>query len=192
MEKNSFWNDAAAGGIFVGVLVGASSVMETALLASGDLSRVGWLQAEWIVTFVLHLLLLGWLTVRRVRRSDLRAGSLFGQGYGFAVAVSMLSGIISSMIGYVYLHSVLGYETYIAGVCDFFRQIDGPLGLEDFLADMLAVLEQTPAPSLPATLFSGVFSATFYGVFYGLFIALAAASLAKPSSKNLTEDTDHE
>ena len=185
MEKNNFWNDAARCGAIVGALLGVSYVLETSMQLSGRMSLYVLLSLEWTAVFAIHL----WLMIRFVRRRSMcfsaDEGFTFGQGYGYAVAISGFAGFIVGIVQAIWLHVVLGYANYIDRVIAAMTDLLGPSGglpasMESVFAQTISQLKAAPAPSVLSTVWGGVFSGLLYGAVFGLIVAAVAARQPKP------------
>jgi len=189
MER-TFWNDAAVGGLFVGLLLGLSAVLETTLIASGSWTgMLVWL-VEWIAAFVAHIALLLWVVRRRAQLYSVEEGFSFSQGYGFVVAVSALGGVICAVLQYVHVHSILGFDNYVAGISELFSRFGGRNAETDrAISGAIRSFKELREPTLLSTLFSGVFSSVFFGAIFGLFIAGATSREPQYFADN---DPDHE
>ena len=189
MENSNFWNDAARWGIGIGALLAFSFIVEEQMSHSGQLGVYSLMLVEWIAVVTLHV----WLLLRFVRsRSALYSaeeGFTFGQAYGSVMAVSLLSGIILGVVQAVYLHQVLGYETYVERTIDSMNRLfqsggQLPKSFEGVFADMSRQLQDTPAPSVLQTVWGGLFSTLLFGTFFGLIIAAVTARAPQPFDTN--------
>lgn len=188
--KNSFWSDAARCGAYVGLLLAASSVLETSLVLSGKTGLYVLLIFEWLAVVVLHFYLLLRFTRRRSALYTADEGFSFGQGYGYLLAVSLLAGLILGVVNYIFVHLVLGYDSYVAKVSDILMQFAAMGGSS--VAPMATFVEQlrnTPEPSLLATVWGGIWSSLLFGAVFGLIVAGVSARAPKPFADN---GSDHE
>lgn len=189
--KNSFWSDAARCGAYVGLLLAASSVVENSLMLSGKMGLYALLIVEWLAVVALHFYLLLRFTRRRSALYTVDEGFTFGQGYGYAVSLSLLAGVILGAVNYIFVHLVLGYERYVEKIAEVVSQF-AAMGGSKSAAPMMTVIEQlqnTPEPSLLATIWSGVWSSLLFGAIFGLIVAGVSARAPKPFGDN---DANHE
>lgn len=188
--KNSFWSDAARCGAYIGLLLAASSVLETALTVSGKMGLYVLLIFEWLAVVALHFYLLLRFVRRRSALYTVDEGFTFGQGYGYVLSMSLLAGLILGAVNYIFVHLVLGYERYvekIADVVEKFAAMGG--GSSAPLVALVEQLQNTPEPSLLATVWGGIWSSLLFGAVFGLIVAGVSARAPKPFADN---GSDHE
>lgn len=187
MEK-TFWSDAARGGAYVGLLLAASSVVETGLALSGKAGLYLLLLVEWLAAAGLHFYLLYRFTRRRSALSSAADGFTFGQGYGFVISMSLPAGLILGVVNYIFLHLVLGYGSYvekISGIVTRFASMGG--GMNAPVKALVEQLRNTPEPSLFSTILSGMWSSVLFAAFFGLIAAGLLARSPQPFADNDNE-----
>ena len=128
MEK-TFWSDAARYGAYVGLLLAASSVLETGVLFSGKIGLYAIIMIEWLAVAVLHFYLLLRFTRRRSALAAAADGFSFGEGYGYVLSMSLPAGLLLGVVNYIFLHLVLGYGNYVDKIGDIFARLAGKSGM---------------------------------------------------------------
>ncbi len=58
MDKKNFWNDVAKYGALLGILMGASKVLEQSMLLTGNVTYIALMGLEWILFAVIFCLIL--------------------------------------------------------------------------------------------------------------------------------------
>ncbi len=188
--KNSFWSDAARCGAYVGLLLAASSVLETGAVLSGKMGLYAVVIFEWLAVVALHIYLLLRFTRQRSAFYAAEEGFSFGQGYGYVLAVSLPAGVILGVANYIFVHLVLGYERYVDKISDILSQFVSMSGAQNASLTMLVEqLQQTPEPSLLATIWSGIWSSLLFGAVFGLIVAGVSARAPQLFSD---KGSDHE
>lgn len=189
--KNSFWSDAARCGAYIGLLLAASSVLETSLALSGKMGLYVLLIFEWLAVVALHFYLLLRFVRRRSALYTADEGFSFGQGYGYGLSMSLLAGLILGVVNYIFVHLVLGYEHYVEKISDVVAEF-AAMGGSSSSAPLAALVEQlqnTPEPSLLATVWGGIWSSLLFGAVFGLIVAGVSARAPRPFADN---GSDHE
>ena len=188
--KNSFWNDAARCGAYVGLLLAVSSVLETGMALSGKLGLYAVIIFEWLAAVALHFYLLFRFTRRRSALYTAEEGFSFGQGYGYVLSASLLAGLILGVVNYIFVHLILGYEHYIGRVSDTMTRLVSMSGGQNASVTMLVQqLQNTPEPSLFATIWSGIWSSLLFGAVFGLIVAGVSSRAPQLFSDS---NSDHE
>ncbi len=188
--KKSFWSDAARCGAYIGLLLAASSVLETGMALSGKLGLYAVIIFEWLAVVALHIYLLLRFTRQRSALYAVEEGFSFGQGYGYALAMSLLAGVILGAVNYIYLHLVLGYDRYVEKITDILSQLVSMSGAQNASVTMLVEqLQHMPEPSLLATIWSGIWSSLLFGAVFGLIVAGVSARAPQLFSD---KGSDHE
>ena len=97
MEKSNFWNDACRGGAIIGLVMAVSNVAEQAMLLKGGIGMYGLVIVEWLALAGVFIWLLYRFTRKRAALYAPEEGFSFGQGFGFIVVMSLLSGLIAGL-----------------------------------------------------------------------------------------------
>ena len=97
-------------------------------------------------------------------------------GVAYVVTVSMLAGVISSLGSYIFLHHIIGYETYINAyiklINDMLSQAHLPESMVGVYDEMVRNLKSQPVPTLLTSIYSGVMIYSIFGLVAGLIIAI--------------------
>lgn len=185
MEKNNFWNEAARWGAIVGGMLALSFILETSMSLSGRISLYTILGLEWIAVVVLHYYLLHRFTRRYATRFPADEGFTFGQGYACVMAVSGFAGVIVGVVQVVYLHLIMGYETYTERMTAAVTEIlasggEVPAQMEGMISQLIEQMQSAAAPSVLATAWGGIFTSLLFGALFGLIIAGTNARAPRP------------
>ena len=186
MEK-TFWSDAARYGAYVGLLLAASSVLETGVLFSGKIGLYAIIMIEWLAVAVLHFYLLLRFTRRRSALAAAADGFSFGEGYGYVLSMSLPAGLLLGVVNYIFLHLVLGYGNYVDKIGDIFARLAGKSGMTGPVEALVEQLRNTPEPSLFSTILGGIWSSVFFGLFFGVIVAGMTARAPQPFAGNDNE-----
>lgn len=182
MENSSFWKKALRGGALVGALLAVSFMLEMRMMLSGSF---GLYAIEWLVAAVLHYYLLHRFTRGYSAAFPAEAGFGFGRGYGFVVTQSVVAGIVTGIVQYLYLHLFIGYAHYTSRIADALtealsRSGNVPAQLESMLVETMKQIENVPEPSVLSTVWGGVFSSVLFGALFGLIIAGVLSRAPRP------------
>ena len=175
MEKSNFWNDACRGGAIIGLVMAVSNVAEQAMLLKGGIGMYGLVIVEWLALAGVFIWLLYRFTRKRAALYAPEEGFSFGQGFGFIVVMSLLSGLIAGAAGYFYRHVAIGYdvytERYIDSVNGLLSEVPVPAATVDAYELLFEQLRSTPEPSIFAAIASSMFWYVVAGGLIGLVIA---------------------
>ncbi len=113
-KGKNFWNEAAKWGLFIGVVMGVSKMLEYSLMLSGSVTKFSLLTVEWVVVAVAFVVML----YRAVRSRAVEVydvlGFSFGRCVNYALIISMFASVIVSVLSHIYVNSVVGgYDVYI-------------------------------------------------------------------------------
>ena len=180
MNENNFLHDALSKGAILGFIMLVSNIFEQAvLLYKGTLGWVGIMGVEIIAVAILYV----WLIYRFTKHYSISvlAGQqsvkyfTYGSGLGYAVAVSVLAGIIVAVGAYLFRHCVVGYDNYIAGIIRTYQNLlsssNMPASLSNTYNQMFAQMRSQAEPSMLMSVFSGISNYFISGTLVGLVIA---------------------
>lgn len=176
MEQKTFWNDAAKYGAVIGAVLAASALFENYAILSGRMSLMMFVALEFIAVAVLHYVLLHRYTKRYADSFSAEEGFSFGKAYGYILLLSAFAGVILGLVQTVYLHLLVGYESYranyIAAMQNYLSQSNGlSASMEPVMAQLFGQLESAPAPSVLQTAWGSISTALLFGLVFGLIIA---------------------
>ena len=184
MEKSNFWNDACRGGAIIGLVMAVSNVAEQAMLLKGGIGMYGLVIVEWLALAGVFIWLLYRFTRKRAALYAPEEGFSFGQGFGFIVVMSLLSGLIAGAAGYFYRHVAIGYdvdtERYIDSVNGLLSEVPVPAATVDAYELLFEQLRSTPEPSIFAAIASSMFWYVVAGGLIGLVIAGVISRAPRP------------
>lgn len=184
MEKSNFWNDACRGGAIIGLVMAVSNVAEQAMLLKGGIGMYGLVIVEWLALAGVFIWLLYRFTRKRAALYAPEEGFSFGQGFGFIVVMSLLSGLIVGAAGYFYRHVAIGYdvytERYIDSVNGLLSEVPVPAATVDAYELLFEQLRSTPEPSIFAAIASSMFWYVVAGGLIGLVIAGVISRAPRP------------
>ena len=184
MEKSNFWNDACRGGAIIGLVMAVSNVAEQAMLLKGGIGMYGLVIVEWLALAGVFIWLLYRFTRKRAALYAPEEGFSFGQGFGFIVVMSLLSGLIAGAAGYFYRHVAIGYdvytERYIDSVNGLLSEVPVPAATVDAYELLFEQLRSTPEPSIFAAIASSMFWYVVAGGLIGLVIARVISRAPRP------------
>jgi len=183
--NSNFLTDAASKGAILGVLMLASHVLEQTLILSGSLSTVMIAGLEMLVVAALFVYLVWRFTKRAsVAFANEDGGYSYGQGLIYVLTLSVLTGVVVGLGSYVYMHFIIGYETYIEKVVAMYSSLLSssaiPASMAGVYEQMIDQIQSQPEPSVFGTLWSSLWSYLFWGLIVGLFVAGAAKREPKP------------
>lgn len=173
--NKAFWNDVASKGALLGLLMLVSHIFEQLMLLNGDLSRMGIVGAEMIVVFGLYTYLLFRFTKRHSQQFSQEEGFSFGKGFTYILTISIFTSIIVGLGGYIFTHSIIGYQQYVDGIVNMYTNVlstaELPSQVIGSYEQMLEHIAEQPEPSIFSTITSSIWSYTFLGALVGLIIA---------------------
>lgn len=180
MNENNFLHDALSKGAILGFIMLVSNIFEQAvLLYKGTLGWVGVMGVEIIAVAILYV----WLIYRFTKHYSLSVLAsqqgvkyfTYGSGLGYAVVVSVLSGIIVAVGAYLFRHCVVGYDNYIAGIIRTYQNLlsssNMPASLANTYNQMFAQMRSQAEPSMLMSVFSGISNYFISGTLVGLIVA---------------------
>ena len=184
MEKSNFWNDACRGGAIIGLVMAVSNVAAQAMLLKGGIGMYGRVIVAWLALAGVFIWLLYRFTRKRAALYAPEEGFSFGQGFGFIVVMSLLSGLIAGAAGYFYRHVAIGYdvytERYIDSVNGLLSEVPVPAATVDAYELLFEQLRSTPEPSIFAAIASSMFWYVVAGGLIGLVIAGVISRAPRP------------
>ncbi len=117
MNNKNFWNNVAKRELTIGIIMGASRILEYGLMLSGDMKLFALLSLEWIVVAVLFSVMLYRVVKCRAEEIYESAGISFSHMLNYAMIISVFASVIVAAMSYVYINSVAGgYENYISNM----------------------------------------------------------------------------
>ena len=180
MKPSIFLNDMLTKGAILGGVMMTSSILETSMICYGG--GVKWLTimtAEVFVAMAVYI----WLTLRFTKnyaklvlaeRENIPFFS-FGNGFAYVVSISMLTGVIAALGGYLFRHYIVGFENYIAAniklIQDILSQTEVPASMVGTYDQMFKTIESQSEPSIISAILSGVWTYLVAGSFVGLIVA---------------------
>ncbi len=184
MEKSKFWNDACRGGAIIGLIMAASNVTEQAMQLKGGVTLFGLMMLEWMALAVVFVWLLYRFTRKRAAQYSPEEGFSYGQGLGFVVILSLLSGLVVGVASYFYRHVVIGYDAYTEGYIDSIRgllsQVPISPAMQEVYEQTFYQLENTPAPTIFGAIAGSVLTYVVVGGLVGLVVAGILSRAPRP------------
>lgn len=188
MENKTFWNDLAKQGAVLGAVLAVSMLFESYASLSGKAGLMMLLVFEWILVVVAHYLLLHRYTKQYREEFSLEEGFPFGKGYGYVMLLSLFAGVIVGVVQVVYLHMIIGYETYVeqlmTSIQSYLAGVGTPSSMESMLAETFSAMRNTPTPSVLQTAWNSIFNSLLFGAVFGLIISGVLARAPKPFAEN--------
>ena len=179
MKPSVFLNDMLTKGAILGGVMLLSNIAENSILYYGGMKWMVGLGVEYLISLAVYCYLLyrftkGYANLVLLERKDLPFFS-YGNGFSYAVSVSMLAGVIVALGGYMFRHYIIGYENYIDAYVkllqDWFSQTEVPASMVGTYEQMFNTLKSQPEPSLITSIFSGIWTYLMAGTFVGLIVA---------------------
>lgn len=179
MKPSVFLNDMLTKGAILGGVMLLSNIAENSILYYGGMKWMVVLGIEYLISLAVYCYLLyrftkGYANLVLLERKSLPFFS-YGNGFSYAVSVSMLAGVIVALGGYMFRHYVIGYENYINAYVkllqDWFSQTEVPASMVGTYEQMFSTLKSQPEPSLITSIFSGIWTYLMAGTFVGLIVA---------------------
>lgn len=178
--QNKFWQDALKYGALLGLIMGLSRIFETYDLFLSDREGVGGLfVVEWLASVVIFIWLLHRFTKRRALLAPDDEGFSYGSGLGYALAVSMLAGVVVGVMYHIFI-SIVGYDAYVEGYISLINEyyaliadsgVQLPSDYMEMFEDIKDVLRRSEAPSMFDNLLASLQTYMFTGLVVGLIIA---------------------
>lgn len=178
--NREFWSDVLRSGAIIGGVMSLSYIFERYVLAFSDmvLLKASTIYCiEWFVACVLFIWLLARFTRRRANALPVQMGATYSYLLSYILFVSMLSGVLVGVAETLYV-SVMGYESYIAGLIgriDQLQQMYIDMGIS---ASDMTIFEQYTTqlrymeqPSIFVTVFSQLQMYAIMGCIPGFIIA---------------------
>ena len=178
--NREFWSDVLRSGAIIGGVMSLSYIFERYVLAFSDmvlLKASAIYCIEWLVACVVFIWLLARFTRRRANALPVQMGATYSYLLSYILFVSMLSGVLVGVAETLYV-SVMGYESYIAGLIgriDQLQQMYIDMGIS---ASDMTIFEQYTTqlrymeqPSIFVTVFSQLQMYAIMGCIPGFIIA---------------------
>lgn len=161
--KNTFWRDAAKGGIIIGAIEVAVSYIKTWLAMAG--SMMGFLFTILEVVAVAYVIYK--LCKQRSMLYDSAEGYSYGQNMSFVVALMLLAGVIYGA-GYYFLVNFVAPEFFEKSFSEAFNLMYQVMGdVAEQSIDAAFTMIRSPF----YWLFYGVAAMIIYGGIIGLFVS---------------------
>lgn len=199
MKPSVFLNDMLTKGAILGAVMLASNIAENAMLCYGGTTT--WLAVmslEIIASIALYIFLLRRFTRNYANLVLAERKTIpyftYGNGLAYIVSVSMLAGVIVALGNYMFVHYIVGFESYITGYVQTLKSaISGtemPSAMIDTYEQMFKALESQDEPSLISKVLSTVWSYLVGGTFVGIFIAATTRRKADIFNNQNTQDNE--
>lgn len=196
MKQNVFLNSVLNRGAIVGFVMLCSHIFEQcAVVYGGSMTWYSIMGFEMVVSFALFV----WMIHRFTKSYSLEVMNerqvlkmfSFGQGFSYAVSVSVLAGVIVGLGRYI-LHSlIIGHTEYVQSMISSLQAVlkanPETASMMGTYNQMFAQMAAQPEPSILATIFSSIWSYLFWGT----IVALIVAAMVK-REPNLFENQNSE
>lgn len=180
MKTSVLWNDILTKGAILGGVMLASNIAETSMLIYGG--TIGWMGAmsiECLAVMALYCYLIYRFTSNYANlviseRKDMPYFT-YGNGYSYAVMISILAGVITALGSHIFLNYVVGYDNYVTATINIAQsaisQAELPSAMVGQYEQMLSAIQQQEAPSMMNKLFGSIWTYLLAGSFVGLIVA---------------------
>lgn len=180
MKTSVLWNDILTKGAILGGVMLASNIAETSMLIYGG--TIGWMGAmsiECLAVMALYCYLIYRFTSNYANLviSERKEMPYFtyGNGYSYAVMISILAGVITALGSHIFLNYVVGYDNYVTATINIAQsaisQAELPSAMVGQYEQMLSAIQQQEAPSMMSKLFGSIWTYLLAGSFVGLIVA---------------------
>lgn len=175
MSNKSFWNEVSKQGLLLGIVMSASKIFEQSVVIYGGLEYSAWVLLEWLLFAALFFILLYKATQKRAALVDPMLGFSFLQGVNYMMLISAFAAVVVACVYYVYINSVVGYDSYIDSLIAIIVNAAESQPLDSSTADLIETLvdqmRTQTQPSIFTVLFNTVFQYAFAGLLVGLILA---------------------
>lgn len=182
--KLNFWNEACKYGAIIGVFMSVMYVIEQSLMLTGQLSMMGLMGLAWTIATVAYIMLLYRFTKWRRAKYRPEDGFPLSHGFGFILAMILLSALIKGVVEYLYRSVAIGYseyiEKYIAALTEALAKGGVPASMEGVYAQMFQQVQEAAEPSILATVWASLQANLIVGVVLGLILAAILARAPRP------------
>lgn len=180
MKISALWNDILTKGAILGVVMLASNIAEASMVVYGK--TIGWvavMSIECLVVMALYCYLIYRFTSNYAKlviseRKDMPYFT-YGNGYSYAVMISILAGVITALGNYIFINYVVGYDNYVGATINIAQeaisQAEIPSAMAGQYEQMLAAIQQQQAPSMMSKLFGSIWTYLLSGSLVGLIVA---------------------
>ncbi len=175
MDKKNFWNDVAKYGALLGILMGASKVLEQSMLLTGNVTYIALMGLEWLLFVVIFCLILIRAAKNEALKADAKIGFTYGQGVSYMMLVAIFAAVPVTLIYYVYINSIVGYDNYIA---EMIASVTALIDSQPIDSASAAIVESTfetlrtqAQPTIFNVLFGNIFNYAFAGGLVGIIFA---------------------
>ncbi len=175
MEKKNFWNDVAKYGALLGILMGASKVLEQSMLLTGNVTYICLVGIEWLLFAVIFCLILIRAAKNEAAKMDAKIGFSYGQGISYMILTSIFAAVPVTLIYYIYINSIVGYDAYVTQLIDSVTNLVATQPIDSASASILdstfEAMRTQPQPSIFNVLFGNILNYAFAGGIVGLIFA---------------------
>ena len=180
MSKSMYWNDILTKGAILGCAMLVSHVFEQAAIVYGK--SISWVTVMGLETIIAAVVFI-WLLYRFTKQFSLSVMAsqgdvkifTYGNGFGYAVMVSLLAGVIVGVGAYIFHNLIVGHQTFVQGMIETLKSIvdtsELPSTALKAYNQSIAQTAAQPAPTILSTLISSMWSYMFWGTISALFIA---------------------
>lgn len=179
MKSTLFRNDILTKGAILGGVMLVSKIAEGAMLCYGcDIKWMLLASLEMMISVALYIALVYIFTrnyskLVLAERPEMPYFTYF-HGLSYVVTISLLAGVIASLGGHIFMHSIVGFENYVSAyvtiVQDAFSQAGQPVTPE--VNRILSDLQSAPAPTIIDSLLGGTWNYLLGGTLVGLIVAI--------------------
>ncbi len=176
MNNKSFWNEVAKYGLLLGLAMGGSKLIEQSLgmNVGSNLNYAYLIIVEWLLFAALYLAVLFKATKRRAALADPKLGFTFAQSVSYMTLISLFVAVPVACIFYIYINSIIGYDTYIEGIIATITATAElqPLNQSEatLIEQLIEQLRSQAQPSIFEVLFSTITQYVFAGLFAGMIL----------------------
>ncbi|MBQ7855691.1 MAG: DUF4199 family protein [Alistipes sp.] len=197
MINTYFWRDVLNKGAILSLLMVASAIFEQcAVVYGGTMSWMSAMGLEYVASIVVYV----WLAYRFTKRFSLQVMELqkevkmftYAQGLSYVVTLSMLTGLLVGLGGYLFRHFVVGYAEYVEATIRTLQRVlaesQVPASVMGSYKQLFAQLASQPEPTLLSALLSNIWSYMLSGTLLGLLVA--GAVKREPQLFNTDDDAE--
>lgn len=164
-------------GAILGVVMGASGILETYAVISRSHGFVSAMAVEMIVVFILFVWLLYAFARKRSRLYEPQEGFSYAQALLYVICLSAAAGVISGVMKYVFI-SIMGFDALVSGYMDILEYYRSavvgahmPGAYVQMMDDMIEAVRISERPSILRTVFDSLETYAVGGTILGLIIS---------------------